>query len=236
MMQQEAPRADAITGVILAGGRARRLGGLDKGLMDYAGRPLVEWVIAALRPQVRTLIINANRNLDSYRAYGWPVVTDRMADFQGPLAGIASALAAAETPYILTLPCDGPRPPADLGRRLCEALVSPVSLLGNSCRPLVAAGGQTPRATAIGPAEIAVASDGVRLQPVHALIPTCLASSLDAFLAAGERRVDRWYALHRTAIADFSDQPDAFANINAHEDARRLSLGSSRLAEGSSKP
>jgi molybdopterin-guanine dinucleotide biosynthesis protein A len=223
MIQQEAPQADAITGVILAGGRARRLGGLDKGLMDYAGRPLVEWVIAALRPQVRTLIINANRNLERYRAYGWPVVSDRTADFQGPLAGIASALAVAETPYILTLPCDGPRPPADLGRRLCEALWTPVSLLGNSSGSLVAAGGETP--TAIGPAEIAVASDGARLQPVHALIPTCLASSLDEFLTAGERRVDRWYARHRTAIADFSDQPRAFANINDDEDARRLALG-----------
>jgi len=226
MMQQEAPQADAITGVILAGGRARRLGGLDKGLMDYAGRPLVEWVIAALRPQVRTLIINANRNLERYRAYGWPVVTDRMADFQGPLAGIASALAAAETPYILTLPCDGPRPPADLGRRLCEALVTPTTQIGDSSGPLIAAArDQASSAAAAAPAEIAVASDGGRLQPVHALIPTCLASSLDAFLAGGERRVHRWYARHRTAIADFSDQPDAFANINVEEDARRLPLG-----------
>jgi len=214
------PTPQVITGVILAGGRGRRLGGADKGLVEYGGRPLVEWIIEALRPQVRGIVINANRNQDRYRACGWPVVGDRLDGFQGPLAGIASALAAVDTPWIVTLPCDGPMPPPDLVARLCEALREPN--LRVVPEPEGSAQFAADAPAPLLPAEIAVASDGHRLQPVHALIPTSLASSLDDFLAGGGRRVDRWYACHRTAIADFSDQPDAFANINTAGDAERL--------------
>lgn len=186
-----------VTGVILAGGMARRMGGQDKGLVELAGRPLVEWAIAALRPQVAALIVSANRNHGRYREYGFPVVADRMADFQGPLAGFVSALAVAETPWIVTVPCDGPYPAPDLVARLCAALTR-------------------------AQAQIAVAADASRLQPVYALIPRALAADLDAFLASGERKVERWYDRHRTVTVDFSDRPECFVNINTADEVERL--------------
>jgi molybdenum cofactor guanylyltransferase len=191
------PRWEAITGVILAGGQARRMGGRDKGLVAFRGRPLVEWVIAALGPQVAGLLVNANRNREAYAAFGYPVIGDRVDGYQGPLAGVASAMAAAGTPWILTVPCDGPFLAPDLGERLCAALI------GEG-------------------ADIAVASDGQRMQPVYALLPVALAPSLDDFLSAGERKIDLWYARHRVALADLSDRPESFANINSEADAALL--------------
>jgi len=196
-MDRDTPRRETITGVILAGGKARRMGGEDKGLALFSGRPLVEWVIEALKPQVRSLLINANRNRERYARYGYPVIADEIDGYQGPLAGFAGAMAAVKTPWILTLPCDGPFPAPDLMERLATALLAQ-------------------------DAEIAVARDAVRMQPVYALIPVVLAPSLNAFLAAGERKIDRWYALHRIALADFSDRPNCFANINSVEDSRLL--------------
>lgn len=196
-MRIETPGKGKITGVVLAGGMARRMGGQDKGLVPFAGRPLVQWVIEALRPQVSTLVINANRNRETYAAYGHPVIADDIDGFQGPLAGFASAMAAVETPWIVTLPCDGPFPAPDLVERLCTALAEQ-------------------------DAEIAVASNGNRMQPVYALLPVSLAPGLRAFLASGERKIDRWYAEHRVAIADLSDRPQGFANINSAEDSQLL--------------
>jgi molybdopterin-guanine dinucleotide biosynthesis protein A len=193
----ERPSPQQITGVVLAGGLARRMGGQDKGLVEFGGRPLVEWVIDRLRPQVRALVINANRNRDRYARYGYPVIADAMADFQGPLAGFSSALAALETPWMVTVPCDGPYLAPDLVTRLCTALRDQG-------------------------AELAVASDGQRMQPVYALIPRVLAPSLEAYLMTGERKIDRWYARHQTATADFSDRPDCFANINSSDEVERL--------------
>ncbi len=192
------PERCELTGLILAGGQARRLGGADKGLVHWAGRPLVEWAIAALAPQVATLMISANRNLQVYAAYGYPTISDALPGFAGPLAGIAGALAAASTPWVLCLPCDAPCPPADLAARLAHAL-------------------------AAGRAEIAAGSDGTRLEPLHALIPVTLAESLDRYLAAGGRSVRGWYERHRLAVADFSDCPHAFANLNSPQDAVQLS-------------
>ena len=196
MTQPLATKA-SITGVILAGGQARRMGGVDKGLAPFAGRPLIEWVIEGLRPQVDRLLINANRNLDCYAGYGFPVIGDLEPGFQGPLAGIRSAMQAARTEWILTVPCDSPYPAPDLVERLIAALCA-------------------------ADAELAVASDGVCIQPVHALLPVRLADSLIAALGAGERKVDRWYARHRVALADFSDRPDCFLNINTRADADGL--------------
>jgi molybdopterin-guanine dinucleotide biosynthesis protein A len=196
----EVPRKDTVTGVVLAGGRARRMGGRDKGLVTFAGRPVVEWVIEALAPQVGGLVINANRNLETYAAYGHPVVSDEIEGFQGPLAGFASAMAAVATPWIATLPCDGPFPAPDLVERLSARLVEE-------------------------DAAIAVATDGNRMQPVYALIPVALASSLKAFLASGERKIDRWYANHRIALTDLSDRPKGFANINSAADSLLLQRG-----------
>lgn len=191
------PSADQITGVILAGGRAQRLGGSDKGLLPLAGRPLVAWVIEALTPQVAGLLISANRNLDAYRRFGYPLVSDSLEGFQGPLAGILSAMDAAPTPWLLTAPCDGPFLAPDLGARLVQALVQ--------------AG-----------ASLALASDGVRSQPLFALLPVSLAADLRAYLAAGHREVGRWMARHRAAVAEFGDRPHAFANLNAPEDRVQL--------------
>lgn len=195
----QVPGREQVTGVILAGGMARRMGGQDKGLVDFAGRPLVEWVLAALTPQVGGILINANRNHARYAGYGHLLVADAMKDYQGPLAGFACALAASPTPWIVTVPCDGPYLAPDLVARLTQALAGSGSDAGAG-------------------AELAVASDGHRLQPVYALLPRTLVPSLATFLAAGERKIDRWYAQHRIAIADFSDCPDCFANINSPAD------------------
>ena len=181
--------AACTTGVILAGGRATRMGGRDKGLLQLAGKPMVEWVMAALRPQVADIIINANRNLDAYAAYGYRVVSDRLHGFCGPLAGIASSMESASTPYIVTTPCDSPLVPLDLAYRLYQALH-------------------------INRAEISVAHNGERLQPVFALLTRTLSSSLLSYLETGERKIDTWYSRHKLAIVDFSDSVDAFININ----------------------
>lgn len=193
------PRFDQVTGVILAGGRARRMGGEDKGLVEIAGRPMVAWILERLAPQVDAVLINANRNQDRYAALGVPVVGDTMPDFAGPLAGMAAALAQAATPWIATVPCDGPFLPADL-----------VSRLQAAC--------ERERA------EIAVAHDGERMQPVYALIPAALRGSLEGFLQAGERKIDLWYARHRLALADFSDRRDTFVNINTPQERDAVEL------------
>lgn len=190
------PRRE-ITAVILAGGRARRMGGKDKGLIQLDGRPMVAHVMAALRPQVGELMINANRNLDRYAEFGYRVITDAVGDFSGPLAGVASALQSSRTRYILTVPCDSPLMPDDLVARLYSTLRS-------------------------RDAEIAVAHDGERMQPVFSLLPRNLADSLLGFLAEGERRIDRWFTYHKTVTADFSDKADTFLNVNTDEE--RLAL------------
>lgn len=188
---------DQVTAVILAGGMGRRMGGRDKGQVELQGHPLIEYVLNAIRPQVKTILINANRHQDDYASYGYPVLADRLEGYQGPLAGFASGMQAAATSYIVTVPCDGPLLANDLVRRLCTAL------------------------TRDG-AEIAVAHDGDRLQPVYALIPTSLQPSLEAFLATGNRKIDQWYACHTIALADFSDSPGTFRNINTPQDHNNL--------------
>lgn len=182
-----------VTAVVLAGGRGKRLGGKDKGLIPFEGKPLIEYILAAISPQADAVIINANRNQARYADFGYPVISDDMADFQGPLAGFAAALSACNTDYIVTLPCDGPYVPADLVTRLAAAREA-------------------------NHAEIAVAHDGQRMQPVYALIPRSLLASLQGFLAAGDRKIDLWYARHDTALADFSDVTETFFNINTEDD------------------
>jgi molybdopterin-guanine dinucleotide biosynthesis protein A len=191
------PTRESIAGLVLAGGRATRWGGQDKGLLPFRGRPLIEWAIEALTPQVGTVLINANRNLDAYAALGHPVIPDTVAGFQGPLAGLAAAMAVCPAPWIATVPCDGPFLAPDLVGRLISALVREG-------------------------AEIAVASDGRRIQPVHALVPIALAPSLNAYLAGGERKAELWLARHRLAVADLGDRPLCFANLNRPEDAEPL--------------
>lgn len=191
-----APVAAAdMTGVILAGGRGRRLGGADKGLALFAGRPLVEHAIAALAPQVGDLCISANRNLERYAVYGYRVIPDSVAGYAGPLAGLLSAMEIASTPFVLCVPCDAPAVPADLAARLHAALMR-------------------------AHADLAVAHDGVRLQPLFALLRRTLAPVLRAYLEAGGREAGRFMRTQAAAIADFSDRPQAFVNLNTPEDLR----------------
>jgi len=186
-----------ISAVILAGGMGRRMGGADKGQVRLRDQLLIEYVIQAIQPQVATVLINANRNQAAYAHYGFDVISDALENYQGPLAGFAAGMGAAPTAYIVTVPCDGPLLAPDLVTRLTTALLRDKS-------------------------EIAVAHDGKRLQPVYALLPVRLLPSLTHFLDSGQRKIDRWYAQHSMALADFSDVPHTFMNINTPEDQRQL--------------
>ena len=186
-----------ITGVILAGGKARRMGGGDKGLVELCGKPLVEHALAALSPQVDTIIINANRNQVRYAAYDYPVIGDSWQGFQGPLAGMLSCLEVAATEFIVTVPCDSPLLPDDLTARLLRQLSD-------------------------AKADISVAHNGARMQPVFALIRTALSASMRAFLNDGERKIDRWFEGHRLALTDFSDKPECFRNINNPDELAQM--------------
>lgn len=189
------------TGVILAGGQGRRMGGIDKGLLELQGRPLVEYVLQALQPQVAAILISANRNQARYQQYQHPVISDQLAGYQGPLAGFAAAMQRVNTDYVLTVPCDAPELAPDTVARLFGALQREQ-------------------------AELAVADDGERLQPVHALIPVSLLPSLQSFLAQGNRKIDLWYAQHQMARADFSDCRGMFRNINTPEQQWALETAS----------
>lgn len=189
--------ADDITAVILAGGKARRMGGEDKGLIELGGRSLIEYIIAALRPQVDSIIINANRHHDAYAGYGLPVVADMLSDYLGPLVGMASGMQATDRPWIVTVPCDSPFIPADLVATLSSTL-------------------------ARQQADICVAHDGERMQPVFAMLRCDLLPDLLGYLEDGGRKIDLWYATHRLAIADFSGSADTFLNLNSPEDRQLL--------------
>lgn len=183
----------SITGVILAGGQARRMGGEDKGLILFQQKPLIHYAIDALRPQVDQLIINANRNLEHYQEFGYPVISDSIDGFCGPLAGMLSAMQSTDADYILTAPCDCPSISPQLRQRLMESLL-------------------------LSSADIAVAFDGQRLQPVFSLIPCHLKDDLQDYLFQGERKIDLWLQRHKLTIVDFSDHAETFANFNHPED------------------
>lgn len=186
-----------VTGVILAGGRATRMGGVDKGLIAVNDRLMIAWVIDALRPQVTDILISANRNRDSYAEFGYPVIDDGDDEFRGPLAGLASCMQVAITPYIALAPCDSPLVCSDLVPRLSAAL------------------------SASG-ARIAVAHDGEWLQPVFALLERDLRGELVGFLDSGGRKIGQWYEEQGYEVVDFSDTIESFANINAPDDKRIL--------------
>ncbi|HAA44728.1 MAG: molybdopterin-guanine dinucleotide biosynthesis protein A [Halomonas sp. 54_146] len=193
-----------LTGMVLAGGEGRRMGGRDKGLEPFAGLPLVAHLVKRLEGQVAELLVNANRNADAYRLFADRVIADLVMEgaeggFKGPLMGIYSGLRAAKTPWLLVVPCDSPALPNDLVARMVAGIAS-----------------------ANGEHDIAVAFDGERLHPVVALLRTSLADDLAATLAEGERKIDRWYARHGWCKVDMSDCPDAFANLNTEEEKQRL--------------
>lgn len=182
-----------VTGLILAGGMARRMGGKDKGLIKLHKHALITYIIDILAPQVGTILVNANRSLTQYQAFGYHVIKDDMSDYQGPLAGIVSGLKHCETDFIATTPCDGPFLAEDYVARLHQVAMQERT-------------------------NICVAYDGQRLQPVYALIKTTLLDSLLDYLAAGSRKIDLWYEQEGYSKVDFSDQTEMFTNINTPED------------------
>ena len=188
---------DSVTGVILAGGLARRMGGRDKGVIELAGRSMIEYVIDAVKPQVDHLLINANRSHEHYGGFGLPIITDRVGGFSGPLAGIAAALEQSPGDLVLTVPCDGPWVPSDLCERLCARLEETG-------------------------ADVCVAHDGERTQPVFGLFRATLLPGVLDFLESGERRLQHWLSQQNFAHEDFSDHPEAFVNVNTEEERARV--------------
>jgi molybdopterin-guanine dinucleotide biosynthesis protein A len=184
---------EPVTGVILAGGRAIRMGGEDKGLVLLHDRPMIQWVLDRLSPQVSKILISANRNKAKYAAFGYPTVADTAAEFQGPLAGIAAALAEADTPWLVSVPCDSPLIPLDLVERLHDRVVRGGAMAG-------------------------AAHDGQRLQPVFTLVHRDLLTDLVSYLQGGERKIDRWLERHSFRSVDFTDRREMFLNVNTPVD------------------
>jgi molybdopterin-guanine dinucleotide biosynthesis protein A len=198
-----------ITGLILAGGRGSRMGGVDKGLQNFNGIPLALHTLMRLGPQVESVMVNANRNLSAYESFGASVWPDASADFAGPLSGFLVGLERAETPYVLTVPCDTPRLPLDLAERLAEALVREDADIAMAAAPETTSDGQTE----------------TRAQPVFCLMKIEMSESLVKFMHAGGRKIDAWTAQHKTVVVSFdapSDDPLAFANVNTLTELQTL--------------
>ena len=200
---------DDITGLILAGGRGSRMGGVDKGMQNFRGMPLALYTLMRLGPQVGTVMVNANRNLAAYESFGVEVWPDVISDYAGPLAGFLTGLERCDTEYLVTVPCDTPLFPQDLVGRLAEALDREG-------------------------AEIAMAAareeDGqVRTQPVFSLMKRDVMESLVKFTQGGGRKIDAWTAQHKTVIVPFDregDDKSAFFNANTLEELHRLEQSS----------
>jgi len=189
-----------ITGLILAGGRGSRMGGVDKGLQNHDGVPLAMHALMRLSPQVGEIMINANRNLGAYESMGVPVWPDSLSDYAGPLAGFLTGLERCETPYLVTVPCDSPLFPSDLVTRLARALVE-------------------------HGAEVAMAAtleDGaMQVQPVFCLMRSDVLESLVRFTQSGQRKIDKWTAtLHCVEVA--FDDAQAFVNVNTPDELKAL--------------
>lgn len=193
MAAADNPGMQNVAAVVLAGGQGRRMGGADKGLIDYRGRPLVEWVLAALAPQIDEIVISANRNLERYAAYGRRVLPDTLPDYPGPLAGVLAALQAVTADWLLVVPCDTPHLPADLALRLLGA----AQLEG---------------------VPLAVAEDDARIHPSCFLVHADQRGHLAGFLARGERAVRHWQAELSSTRVRFDAA--AFANINRPDDLK----------------
>ena len=182
-------------GVILAGGQGRRMNYEDKGLLNWKGKMLIEYVIDSLQPQLSKLVISANQHHDQYQQLGYPVISDQIENFQGPLAGIYSAMQhCSESDYLLILPCDCPTPPNDLFARLSDALASSENK------------------------NIAIVDDGQRTQPLFGLYKTSLLPALQTALQQNHNKVMQFIDDNATVTVDYSDQAEAFRNFNRPED------------------
>ena len=198
-----------ITGLILAGGRGSRMGGVDKGLQNFNGIPLALHTLMRLGPQVESVMVNANRNLSAYESFGASVWPDASADFAGPLSGFLVGLERAETPYVLTVPCDTPRLPLDLAERLTAALIREDADIAMAAAPETDDSGQTQ----------------IRTQPVFCLMKIEMSESLVKFTHAGGRKIDAWTGQHKTVVVPFDapgDDPLAFANVNTLNELQAL--------------
>ena len=187
------PASTNLAAHILAGGRATRMQGEDKGLLTLNGKPLLEHVLERILSQVDTIYISVNRQPQHYQTYGWPVISDSLEGFLGPLAGIHAAMQACQCEWLLTVPVDCPFIPKDLLQRLSQAVIT-------SNRPL------------------AVVHDGKELQPTFCLLHQSLTGSLQTYLQQGGRKTGEWLRQQEPALADYVDNPDAFININTPED------------------
>jgi molybdopterin-guanine dinucleotide biosynthesis protein A len=183
-----------ITGLILAGGQGRRMGGVDKGLQRLRGKPMAQWALERLAPQVDEVLINCNQNLEAYARFGHRLVPDEIGGFAGPLAGLHAGLKAASHPLVATVPCDSPFLPSDLVQRLNRQL---------------------------GKNDLAVAKTGEQPHPVFSLVRRDVLANLEAFLRSGGRKIDAWYASLSTVEVNFDDEADAFRNINTLEELGR---------------
>ena len=198
--------SEYITGLISAGGRAQRMGGIDKGLIPFHGKPLIESAISRLKPQVSTILINANRSITKYSHYGYPVLMDETPDFSGPLAGFSVGLKHCKTPYLLTSPCDSPLLPTDLAEKMAYQLE-------DDDLELVFASSKE--------------DDGKTWsQPVFCLMKSNLQDSLNAFLSKGDLKIDRWFKELHSATVVF-ENAQAFANVNTPEELAALEKVSS---------
>ena len=182
---------NGVTGMVLAGGQGRRMGGVDKGLQLLHGKPMAAAVIARLAPQVDEILINANQNLAEYERFGHRVVPDAIGGFAGPLAGLHAGLGEARHELVLTVPCDSPFLPPDLLARLQKHLA------GN---------------------DLAVAKTGAQAHPVFALVRKAVRGNLEDYLAGGGRKIDAWYASLNIVEVLFDDEADGFRNINTREE------------------
>ncbi|HET7548779.1 MAG TPA: molybdenum cofactor guanylyltransferase MobA [Usitatibacter sp.] len=189
-----------VTGVVLAGGQGSRMGGVDKGLQPFRGRPMAAHAVERFAPQVDELLVNANRNVEEYARFGHRVISDEIAGFAGPLAGFERGLAHAAGELVATVPCDSPFLPPDLVSRLRGALEA-------------------------NGADLAVARTGDRSHPVFCLMRRSVHGSLAEFLARGERKIDRWYAALHVVEVPFDDEAEAFLNINTREELADLEPG-----------
>lgn len=191
-----------ITGLVLAGGRGQRMGGVDKGLQPFRGQPLAAHAIARLAPQVGEMLVSANRNIDVYASMAARVLVDASDDFPGPLAGMLAGLRAARTPWLAVVPCDAPLLPPDLVARLADAVNAAPGAMG-------------------AVVERDHGATGRRIEPVCCLLATTLADELERALADGQRKVEPWISAHAIAVPfDRASDAHAFANFNTLADLR----------------
>jgi len=184
---------ERVTGIVLAGGQGRRMGGVDKGLVPLGGKAMVAHVLERLSPQVADVLINANQNAERYAAFGYPVVADAIGGFAGPLAGLHAGLARATREFAATVPCDSPFLPLDLVPRLAAAM-------------------------AAREAQLAVARTFDQPHPVFCLVRRNVLPHLAAFLEGGGRKIDAWYATLAVVEVPFDDEAEAFRNINTTDE------------------